>query len=90
MSEQRTCEACGKEFIVSDKEMEEEKILDSERNKTQIYSQVLFRRELTKKTSLNLKARQIQDATVPIFPSSATGEARKVEWELNGGLTFRL
>lgn len=27
MSEQRTCEACGTEFSMSDKELEEEKIL---------------------------------------------------------------
>lgn len=74
-----------KQFTLGDK-----KELDSERKKAQFYSQLLFRRELTARTSINVKARQIQDATVPIFPATATGEDRKIEWELNGGFTFKL
>ncbi|MFH1681847.1 MAG: hypothetical protein ABIH26_14550 [Candidatus Eisenbacteria bacterium] len=73
--------------------LSEGKELDSEKKKAQIYTQLMFRKELSKKTRLNIKARQIQDASVPIFPvgtGSRGGEQRRVDWELNGGLSFKL
>jgi len=83
------------QFVQVDKQfnLEEGKDLESEKKKAQIYSQITYRKEISKKASFNLKARQIQDASLPVFPApvgSGTGEQRRVEWELNGGLTFKL
>jgi len=39
-----------------------------------------------------MKAKQIQDATVPVFSESGVlrPESRKAEWEVNGALTIEL
>jgi hypothetical protein len=76
-----------KQFDLSDGED-----LKSEKRKTQIYNLATYRKEITKNASFALKAKQIQDASVPIFSERAGSarEERKIEWELNGSLTFKL
>lgn len=73
-------------------DLTEGKSLESHKTKSQIYNQLSYRRKITETTQLNVKAKQIQDATVPIFEESGTlrGEDRRIEWELTGALTIKL
>ncbi|MFH1276766.1 MAG: hypothetical protein ABIK65_00075 [Candidatus Eisenbacteria bacterium] len=73
-------------------DLSEGKELEGHKTKSQIYNQLSYRRKITDSTQLNVKAKQIQDATVPIFQRSGSlrGDERRIDWELTGSLTIKL
>jgi len=69
-----------------------EKELESHTQKVQIYNEATFKRQVTRKTSLNLKLKQTQSASVPIFSQGASiaRESRGMEWEASASLRIEL
>ena len=68
------------------------KDLSKHTNKTQIYNQVSFRRDVRENTTVSIKMKQIQDAKIPMFTDTGSlrGEERRIEWELTGALSIKL